>query len=68
MLDVKRRVLDEGEQPHVVAGEFDIAVADLFRALAYYDENRERFQRREWADASTRADGEERTQTLLPAQ
>ena len=34
-MDVKRRVIDDNKDPHVVAGESDVSVADLFCALAY---------------------------------
>lgn len=35
VLDVKRRVIDAAEDPHVVAGEYYISMASLFTALAY---------------------------------
>lgn len=35
VFDVRRRVIDNNKDPHVVAGESDVSVADLFCALAY---------------------------------
>jgi len=65
VLDVKRRVIDEDEDPHVVAGEYDLSVGDLFRALAYYYDNREEMQGRERERTSVRREGERRTRGLL---
>ena len=65
VLDVKQRVIDEGERPHVVAGEYDLRVADLFRALAYYYDHRDQFQPWQENAAATRADGERRTRSVL---
>lgn len=65
VLDVKRRVIDGDEDPHVVAGEYDVSMAALFHALAYYYDHREQFEEREREYASTRADGEGRTRELL---
>jgi uncharacterized protein (DUF433 family) len=65
VLDVKRRVIDEGEDPHVVAGEYDISMAELFHALAYYYEHREEFAARERAFVRARADGEQHTRELI---
>jgi uncharacterized protein (DUF433 family) len=62
VLDIKRRVIDAGEDPHVVAGEYDISMADLFRALAYYYDHREEFREREAATAHR--EGERRTREL----
>jgi uncharacterized protein (DUF433 family) len=42
--DIKRRVIDVDEDPHVVAGEYGISMADLFGALAYYSEGRDAFE------------------------
>jgi uncharacterized protein (DUF433 family) len=47
VVDVKRRVIDGDENPHVVAGEYDIPMADLFRALAYYYHHRTELEQRE---------------------
>jgi uncharacterized protein (DUF433 family) len=65
VLDVKRRVIDEDEDPHVVAGEYALSMADLFRALAYYYDNRETFERREQADTARRQQGEQRTRERM---
>lgn len=65
VLDVKRRVIDADEDPHVVAGEYDLAIADLFRALAYYYDHRDELERREREAAAARRDGERRTRELL---
>jgi uncharacterized protein (DUF433 family) len=65
VLDVKERVIDNDEDPHVVAGEYDVSLADLFRALAYYYDNRDAFRERERTRARERAQGELRTRELL---
>ncbi|WP_049898715.1 DUF433 domain-containing protein [Halococcus agarilyticus] len=65
VLDVKRRVIDAGENAHVVAGEYDIPMADLFRALAYYDDHRDEFVKREREAAAARRDGERRTREFV---
>jgi uncharacterized protein (DUF433 family) len=65
VLDVKRRVIDGGEDPHVVAGEYDISMSELFRALAYYYEHREEFAEQEQAYASARRAGEQRIQEQI---
>jgi len=65
VLDCKRRILDHGEDPHVVAGEYDVALADLFTALAYYYDNREEFRDREREASDARSAGERRTRDLL---
>jgi len=63
--DVKRRVIDADEDPHVVAGEYDISMADLFGALAHYYEHRDAFEGDEREAEQTRRDGERRTRTLV---
>lgn len=65
VLDVKRRVIDEEEDPHVVAGEYGISMAELFTALAYYYEHREELSRREETFAAMRHEGEHRTRDLV---
>lgn len=65
VVDLKRRVIDAGESAHVVAGEYDVPVADVFHALAYYYDHRERFREREREAATARRDGERRTRELL---
>ena len=68
VLDVKRRVIDSGEDPHVVAGEYDISMADLFTALAHYYRHRESFDRREREFAAARIAGEQRVRDLVDVQ
>ncbi|HET7323666.1 MAG TPA: DUF433 domain-containing protein [Halococcus sp.] len=65
VLDIKRRVIDASEDPHVVAGEYGISMADLFRALAYYYDHRAEFREREREAAATRREGERRTRELI---
>lgn len=65
VLDVKRRVIDEDEDPHVVAGEYGISLAELFSALAYYYERREAFEDREQESLAARREGERRTRELV---
>ena len=65
ILDVKRRVIDSGEDPHVVAGEYEISLADLFAALTVYYRNRERFAEDERSYAADRAAGERRAEELV---
>lgn len=68
VLDVKRRVIDEDEDPHVVAGEYEVSMAALFTALAYYNEHREDFAKHEREFATARADGERRTRERLASE
>lgn len=65
VFDVKHRIIDGGEDPHVVAGEYDLSLADLFYALAYYYEHRDELQSREQESAVRRREGERRTRELL---
>ena len=65
VLDVKRRVIDGAEDPHVVAGEYDVSMAELFGALAYYYEHRAEFERREREAGAERRRGERDTRDLL---
>lgn len=65
VLDVKRRVIDADENPHVVAGEYGISMAELFTALAYYYEHRDEFADREREFAAARAAGEHYTHEIL---
>lgn len=65
VLDSKRRVVDNGEDPHVVAGEYDVAVADLFRALTYYYDHREALETIECEVDASRREGEQRTRDLV---
>lgn len=61
VLDVKRRVIDGGDDPHVVAGEYDLTMAQLFLALAFYYEHRDEFGEREREVEEARAEGRART-------
>lgn len=63
--DIKRRVIDGEEDPHVVAGEYGISMAGLFGALTHYYEHRESFEEREREAETTRQDGERRTRELV---
>ena len=63
--DVKRRVIDIGADPHVVAGEYGLSMAELFGALTYYYEHRDAFEEGERDAAARRRDGEQRTRALL---
>jgi len=65
VLDIKRRVIDEEEDPHVVAGEYDLSMTDLFTALAYYYDSRDEFTAEERAYATARRDGERRIREQL---
>lgn len=47
VLDVKRRVIDGDEDPFAVASEYDIEVAAVFEALAYFYDNVEEMHQRE---------------------
>lgn len=61
VLDLKQRVIDHGEDPHVVAGEYGLTMADLFYALAYYYDHRDEFEEREREAEAERVAGEKRT-------
>lgn len=65
VLDVKRRVIGNAEDPHVVAGEYGLSMADLFHALAYYYDHREELEHREREAATARREGEQRTREHL---
>jgi uncharacterized protein (DUF433 family) len=65
VLDIKRRVIENGEDPHIVAGEYDVSMADLFRALAYYYDHRADFAERERETEAARREGERRTRELI---
>jgi uncharacterized protein (DUF433 family) len=65
VLDLKRRVIDQDEDPHVVAGEYGISMADLFRALAHYYDHRDEFAEQEQEFATARSEGERRIQAHL---
>ena len=65
VLDVKRRVIDNDEDPHVAAGEYGLSMADLFHGLAFYYDNREEFERSERQAAASRTAGEARTRLIV---
>ena len=62
VLDVKRRVIDNDEDPHVVAGEYGLSMSDVFTALTFYYDHREEFAEHEREYATARRDGERRVQ------
>ena len=53
VLDIKRRVIDGEEDPFAVATEYDLDVAAVFAALAYYYDNTDEMRKRE-AEAAER--------------
>ncbi|MFC3960180.1 DUF433 domain-containing protein [Halovivax cerinus] len=65
VLDVKRRVIDAEENPHVVAGEYDISMAELFRALTHYYDHRREFEKRERDADQERTEGERASRRLV---
>lgn len=65
VLDVKERVIDQGDDPHVVAGEYDVSIAALFHALAYYYDHRDEFEARERERRAARQEGEAETRRLV---
>lgn len=65
VLDVKRRIIDNEADPHLVAGEYGVSLADLFRALTYYYDHREELEGVERATDVSRREGEARTAELV---
>jgi len=65
VLDVKRRVVDNDEDPHVVAGEYGLSAGDIFYALSYYYDHRESFREREREAERRRREGERQTRERL---
>lgn len=65
VIDVKRRVIDNDEDPHVVAGQYELAMGELFSALTYYYEHRDELRKREREADAARHEGEQRTRELL---
>jgi uncharacterized protein (DUF433 family) len=47
VLDIKRRVIDGDEDPFAVAADYDLDVAAVFTALAYFYDNVETMRERE---------------------
>ena len=65
VLDLKRRIIDQEEDPHIVAGEYDISMAELFTALAYYYDHRDEFVEQEQEYETARLEGERQIQAEL---
>lgn len=65
VFDIKRRVIDNHEDPHIVAGEYELSMADLFHALAYYYDHRDELAKREREAVAARHEGERQTRELL---
>ncbi|WP_248908700.1 DUF433 domain-containing protein [Halocatena marina] len=65
VFDVKQRVIDNGEDPHIVAGEYDISMTNLFYALAYYYEHRAALSEREREIDVARREGKQQTWEIL---
>lgn len=57
VLDIKRRVVDGDEDPFAVAAEYDISVAAVFSALAYYYDHATEMREREAAEDRRRRRG-----------
>ncbi len=64
VLDIKQRVIDSGEDPFAVATEYDIEVAAVFEALAYFYDNAEAMRERETARAERRRQRERESAQL----
>lgn len=54
VLDIKRQVIDDDVDPFAVAAEYDIQVAAVFEALAYFYANVEEMRERETAQNERR--------------
>jgi uncharacterized protein (DUF433 family) len=54
VLDIKRRVIDGNEDPFAVAAEYDLDVAAVFQALAYFYNNVEDMREHERARENRR--------------
>lgn len=65
VLDFKRRVIDNAEDPHIIAGEYDLSMAALFSALAYYYDHRDELEGREHEADAARREGERRIRDLI---
>jgi uncharacterized protein (DUF433 family) len=65
VLDIKRRVIENEENPHIVAGEYDVSLADLFRALTYYYDHPADFAEREREAEAARRERERYTRELI---
>lgn len=67
VLDIKRRVVDGGEEAFAVAAEYDLDPAAVFAALSYYYDNPEEMQTLE-AEHEERVDELRRTSRTLRDQ
>jgi uncharacterized protein (DUF433 family) len=67
VLDIKRRVIEEEENPHVVAGEYDISMAELFTGLAYYYGHIEEMRKLEAEEARMREKMTRKTAEMIEA-
>jgi uncharacterized protein (DUF433 family) len=65
VFDVKRCVVDNDEDPHVVAGEYEIPLEDLYAALARYYEHCEALQEREPEFLDAHREGGRRSRELF---
>jgi uncharacterized protein (DUF433 family) len=65
VLDCKRRIIDQEADPHVVAGEYGLSMAELFTALAYYYDHRDEFAEQEREFVTARREGERRIRELV---
>lgn len=65
VLDVKRRVIDQAEDPHIVAGEYGLSMEQLFYALTHYYRNRSAFEAREQEASAMQSEGERASRRLL---
>jgi len=53
---IAKRVVDAGESPEQVAADYDLAIADVYRALTYYYDNREEMREVQSSRLSERDD------------
>ena len=58
VLQIAEWILDDGLEPEAVSNEFDLDLADIYRALAYYYDNIE--EMKEWREARLRRIDESR--------
>lgn len=65
VLDSKRRIIDDDGDLHVVAGEYELSMADVFHAIAYYYDHRDELTDREREALVARREGERQTHELV---
>jgi len=53
---IAKRVVDAGESPEQVAADYDLAIADVYRALTYYYDNRDEMREVQSSRLSERDD------------